>query len=104
MHLYFVAVLGGQGSVVTIYCSIPGGVDASSIKWRHQENSIGVDRSKYHTSSNSLQISSIMSQDEGTYQCLFRSRNGGQQRLNAACLYVLGRLTSDTSDLGDTKL
>ena len=90
--------------MVTIYCSIPGGVDASSIKWSHQGKSIVVDRSKYHTSSNSLQISNITSQDEGTYQCLFRSRNGGQQRLNAACLYVLGMLTSDTSHFGDTKL
>ena len=89
--------------MVTIYCSIPGRVDASSIKWSHQGNSIVVDGSKYRTSSNSLQISSIMSQDEGTYQCLYRTRNGGQLTLNAACLYVLGRLTSDTSHFGDTK-
>ena len=90
--------------MVTIYCSIPGRVDASSIKWSHQGNSIVVDGSKYRTSYNSVQISNIVSQDEGTYQCLFRTKNGGQQTLNAACLYVLGRLTSDTSDLGDTKL
>ena len=90
--------------MVTIYCSIPGGVDASSIKWSHQGNSIVVDGSKYHTSSNSLRISNIMSQDEGIYQCLFRPRTGGQQTLNAACLYVLGRLISNTSHFGDTKL
>ena len=94
LQLRFVAVLGGEGSVVTIYCSIPGGVDASSIEWNHQEHPIGVDGSKYHTSSNRLRISNIISTDEGTYQCLFRTRHGGQQRLNAACLYVVGRLTN----------
>ena len=101
---HFEAVLGGEGSVVTIYCSIPGGVDASSIVWSHQENRIIVDGSKYHTSSNRLRISNIISKDEGTYQCLFRTRHGGQQRLNAACLYVVGRLTNNTSHCGVIKL
>ena len=104
LQLRFVAVLGGEGSVVTIYCSIPGGVDASSIEWNHQEHRIIVDGSKYHTSSNRLRISNIISTDEGTYQCLFRTRHGGQQRLNAACLYVVGRLTNDTSHCGVIKL
>ena len=60
----FVAVFGVQGFVVTFYCSILGGVDASSIKWSNKRNLITVDSSKYCTSSNGLQISNIMSQDK----------------------------------------
>ena len=47
-----IAVLSGQGSMITIYCSIPGVVRASSIKSSHQGNLITLDSPKYHKSSN----------------------------------------------------
>ena len=85
------AVLGGQGSTVTIFCSISGGVEATRIEWNHKGKGITADDSKYYTSSNRLQVSNIIPEDEGTYQCLIHdARNGIQHRVNAACLYVLG--------------
>ena len=87
-------MLGGQGSTVTIYCSIPGGVEATSIQWSHEGEGIAADGSKYYTSSTRLQINNIISEDEGTYQCIVHdARTGSQRRVNAACIYVLGKFS-----------
>lgn len=91
--IYYVDALAGQQRPASVTCSISQGIDAATIQWQLNGNTINVGNAKYKLiSSTTLQIHNLVGSDEGTYSCSFLS-HGLRYTRDLACIHILGKFT-----------